>query len=135
VCASFTNSLAMHQCKQLQCIRKVTVHLSKVLEMMPTCIYTGLNPFNFIRKHFLRICVRKFAVHLSKVLEMMSTIIDTGLNLFNFIRLSAQRLSEQTLLPLQSSYCRDTGRNTVEPGYNVSLNVISSISSYILWYQ
>jgi hypothetical protein len=29
-----------------------------------TSAYTGLNPFNFIRKHFLRICVRKVAVHL-----------------------------------------------------------------------
>jgi hypothetical protein len=29
-----------------------------------TSIYTGLNTFNFIRKHFLQICVRKVAVHL-----------------------------------------------------------------------
>jgi hypothetical protein len=47
---------------------------------------TGLNPFNFIRKHFLQICVLKVAVHLQNVLEAMSTRIYTGLNLFNFIR-------------------------------------------------
>jgi hypothetical protein len=38
---------------QLQCFRKVAVHLQKVLEVMTTSVYTGLNPFNFIRKHFL----------------------------------------------------------------------------------
>jgi hypothetical protein len=31
---------------------------------MSMSVYTGLNPFNFIRKHFLQICVRKVAVHL-----------------------------------------------------------------------
>jgi hypothetical protein len=36
----------------------------KVLEVMSTSVYTGLNPFNFIRKHFLQISVRKVAVHL-----------------------------------------------------------------------
>jgi hypothetical protein len=30
------------------------VHLQKVLEVMSTSAYTGLNPFKFIRKHFLR---------------------------------------------------------------------------------
>jgi hypothetical protein len=44
---------------------------------MSTSLYTGLNPFNFIRKHFLQICVRKAAVHLHKVLELMSTSVDT----------------------------------------------------------
>jgi hypothetical protein len=34
---------------------------------MSTSVYTGLNPFNFIRKHFLQICVRKVAVHLWKM--------------------------------------------------------------------
>jgi hypothetical protein len=48
--------------------------------------YTGLNQFNFIRKHFLQICVRKVAVHLQKVLEVMSSSVYTGLNPFNFIR-------------------------------------------------
>jgi hypothetical protein len=38
--------------------------LKKVLEVMSTSVYTGLNPFNVIRKHFLQICVRKVAVHL-----------------------------------------------------------------------
>jgi hypothetical protein len=40
----------------IQCVRKVAVHLQKVLEVMSTSVYTGLNPFNFIRKHFLQIC-------------------------------------------------------------------------------
>jgi hypothetical protein len=53
---------------------------------MPTSVYTGLNPFNLIRKHFLQICVRKVAVHLYKVLEVMSTSVYTGLNPFNLIR-------------------------------------------------
>jgi hypothetical protein len=39
------------------CVRKVAVHLLKLLEVMSTSIYTGLNPFNFIRKHFLQICL------------------------------------------------------------------------------
>ena len=41
----------------VQCVRKVAVHLQKVLEVMSTNVYTGLNPFNFIRKHFLPICL------------------------------------------------------------------------------
>jgi hypothetical protein len=53
---------------------------------MSTSIYTGLNPFNFICKHFLQICVPKVAVHLQKVLEVMSTSIYIGLNPFHFIR-------------------------------------------------
>jgi hypothetical protein len=53
---------------------------------MSTSVYTGLNPFNFNRKHFLQICVRKVAVHLEKALEVMSTSVYTGLNPFNFIR-------------------------------------------------
>jgi hypothetical protein len=47
-----------------QCVRKVAVHLYKVLEVMSKSVYTGLNTFNFIRKLFLQICVRKVAVHL-----------------------------------------------------------------------
>jgi hypothetical protein len=53
---------------------------------MSTSVYTGPNPFNFIRKHFLQICVLKVAVHLQKVLELVSTSFYTGLNPFNFIR-------------------------------------------------
>jgi hypothetical protein len=53
---------------------------------MSTSVYTGLNPFNFIRKHFLQVCVLKVAVRLYKVLEVMSKSIYTGLNTFNFIR-------------------------------------------------
>jgi hypothetical protein len=48
-------------------------------------IYTGLNPFNFIHKHFLQICVRKVAVHLWKLLEVMSTSADKGLTPFNHL--------------------------------------------------
>jgi hypothetical protein len=54
--------------------------LIKVLEVISTSIYTDLNPFNFIRKHFLRICLRKVAVHL-KVVEVISASVDIGLNL------------------------------------------------------
>jgi hypothetical protein len=51
-----------------------------VLEVMSTSVYRGLNPFDFIRKHFLQIYVRKVAVHLQKVLEVMSTTVYTVLN-------------------------------------------------------
>jgi hypothetical protein len=52
---------------------------------MSTRVYTGLNTFSFIPKHFLQIWVRKVAVYLQKVLELMSTHVNTGLNPFNFI--------------------------------------------------
>jgi hypothetical protein len=42
---------------QIQCVRKVAVHLQKVLEVMSASDDTGLKPFNFIRKHFLQICL------------------------------------------------------------------------------
>jgi hypothetical protein len=48
----------------IQCFRKVAVNLWKVFELMSTSVYTGLNVFNFIRKHFLQICVCKVAVYL-----------------------------------------------------------------------
>jgi hypothetical protein len=48
----------------IQCVRKVAVHLYKMMEMMSTSVYTGQNPVNFILKHFLQICVRKVSVHL-----------------------------------------------------------------------
>jgi hypothetical protein len=54
---------------------------------MSTSVYTGLKPFNFIRKLFLHICVRKVAVHLYKVLEVMSTSVDTDLNPYRTIPL------------------------------------------------
>jgi hypothetical protein len=47
---------------------------------MSTSVYTVLNQFHFIRKHFLQICVRKVAVHLQKMLEVMYTSVDSGLN-------------------------------------------------------
>jgi hypothetical protein len=53
---------------------------------MSTSVYTGLNTFNFIRKHLLQICVRKVAVPLQKVMEVMSTSVYTGMSPFNFIR-------------------------------------------------
>jgi hypothetical protein len=37
----------------IQSVRKVAVHLQKVLAVMSTSVYRGLNPFNFIFKHFL----------------------------------------------------------------------------------
>jgi hypothetical protein len=37
---------------QIECAQKVTVHLQKVLEVTSTSVDTGLNRFNFIRKHF-----------------------------------------------------------------------------------
>jgi hypothetical protein len=48
----------------IQCVWKAAVHLQKVLEVMSTSVYTGLNPLNFIRKHFLQICIWNVAVHL-----------------------------------------------------------------------
>jgi hypothetical protein len=48
----------------VHCVRKVAVHLQNVLEVVSTSVYTGLNPFNFVHKHFLQICVRKVAVRL-----------------------------------------------------------------------
>jgi hypothetical protein len=53
--------------------------LIKVLEVMAMNVYTGLNPFNFIRKHFPQICVQKVAVHLYNVLEVMSASVYIGL--------------------------------------------------------
>jgi hypothetical protein len=53
---------------------------------MSTSVYTGLNPFKYILKHFLQICFRKVAVYLYQVLDVMSTNTDTGLNTFNCIR-------------------------------------------------
>jgi hypothetical protein len=70
---------------KIQCVQKVTVHLHKVLEVMSTSVYTGLNPFNFIHRHFLQICIQEVTVHLKKVLEVMSIRVHTGLNPYNFI--------------------------------------------------
>jgi hypothetical protein len=61
---------------------------------MSTSVYTGLNAFNFIRKHFLQIYVRKVAVHLQMMLEVITTSVYTGLNPFAYRNLNAQRLSE-----------------------------------------
>jgi hypothetical protein len=56
-----------------------------VLEVMSKNVFTGLNPFHFIRKHFLQICIFKVAVYLQKALEVMSKSVFTGLNPLNFI--------------------------------------------------
>jgi hypothetical protein len=45
---------------EIQYVRKVAVHLQKVLEVMSTSLYTGLNHFNFIRKHFLQITYKRY---------------------------------------------------------------------------
>jgi hypothetical protein len=47
---------------------------------MSTSIYTDLNPFNFIRKHFLQFCVWKFAVNLQQVFKVLYKSVNTGLN-------------------------------------------------------
>jgi hypothetical protein len=52
---------------------------------MSMSVYTGLNPFNFIRKHFLQICVWIVTVQLQKVLEVMSMSVYTGLNPYRTI--------------------------------------------------
>jgi hypothetical protein len=49
---------------RLQCVREVAAHLYRVLEVISTSVYMGLNTFNFIQKHFLQICVRKVVVNL-----------------------------------------------------------------------
>jgi hypothetical protein len=48
-------NIAEERRSHLQCVRKVPVYLQKVLEVMSTNNYTGLNPFSFIHKHFLQI--------------------------------------------------------------------------------
>ena len=57
-CLGFFLSISFHHSSMLvHCVRKVAVRLQKLLEVMSTSVYTGLNPFNFIRKHFLQICL------------------------------------------------------------------------------
>ena len=57
-------------------VRKVAVHLKKVLEVMSTSVCTGLNPFNFIRKHFLQICLCLGAQLLSERTVVLAAIKD-----------------------------------------------------------
>jgi hypothetical protein len=54
-----------------QCVQKVSVHLQKLLEVISTSIYTGLNLFNFIHKHFLQIHLWKFSVHIIFLLHQL----------------------------------------------------------------
>jgi hypothetical protein len=42
---------------KIWCVQKVTAHLWKVSEAMSTSVNTGLNPLDFICKHFLQICL------------------------------------------------------------------------------
>jgi hypothetical protein len=64
---------------------------------MSTSVYTGLNPFKFIRKHFLHFCVRKVAVHSQKVLQVMSTGVEYRHCISTYRGPSAKRLSESTV--------------------------------------
>jgi hypothetical protein len=81
----------------IQCVRKVAVQLYKVLAAMSTSVYTGLNMFNFIRKHIQQICIWKVAVHLQKVLAVMSTGQQFAVYIPQPTFLCAQWLSEHTL--------------------------------------
>jgi HSP90 family molecular chaperone len=66
----------------IQCVRKVAAHVQKVLEVISMNVYTGRDPFNFVRKHFLQICVRNVALHLEKMLEVISTSVYTDNQIF-----------------------------------------------------
>ena len=57
-------------------VRKVAVHLQKVMEVMSTSVYTGLNTFNYIRKHFLQICLCLSARYNKVALQYNHTAID-----------------------------------------------------------
>jgi hypothetical protein len=62
-----TQILVLHILLVLQIYRAFGRSLctyKKMLEVISSSVYTGLDPFNFIRKHSLQICVRKVAVHL-----------------------------------------------------------------------
>jgi hypothetical protein len=54
--------------------------------MMPSSVRTDLNPFNFIREHFLQICVRNVGVHLQMLLKVMSASVGTNTNKIPNIR-------------------------------------------------
>jgi hypothetical protein len=43
-----------------------------IKEVMSMSVYTGLNPFNFIRKHFLQICFQKVTVPTCAIILMDS---------------------------------------------------------------
>jgi hypothetical protein len=68
------------------------VHLSKLLKIMSASVYTDLNPFNFIRKHFLQICVRNLPkclpsarIRISGAMNLLppyAFLIYSGTNLF-----------------------------------------------------
>jgi hypothetical protein len=73
------------------------VHLQKMLEVMPTGVYTGLNPLNFIRKHFPQIWVRKVAVHGSSSCANLRNDVDGLHSKSTYRSLSAQGLSERTV--------------------------------------
>jgi len=83
----------------IQYVRKVAVHLHKVLEVMSTSVYTGLNPFNFIPKCFLQICLWDEYSEISGTQQQhISTITSILTAICTYRSLSAQRLSERTVL-------------------------------------
>jgi hypothetical protein len=89
-------SVSLHK-KQIQCVQKVAALLWKVLEVTSTSVYTGLNPFNFIRKHFLQIClwyVSYVRSYCSFLLIKRASIVTTKCT---YRSPSAQRLSERTI--------------------------------------
>jgi len=63
---------------------------------MSTSVYTGLNPFNFIRKHFLQICLCLHAQRLSKH-TVLTAIAETVL----YIKVAA---SSSTVISLHPSF-------------------------------
>jgi hypothetical protein len=75
------------------------VHLDKLLEVMSTSVYTGLNLFNLIPKHFLQTYVRKCAVPLNTVKQQhisTATLILTTKSTYHSV--SAQRLFEHSVV-------------------------------------
>jgi hypothetical protein len=79
---------------KIQCVRKLAVHLQKVLEVMSTSVYTGLNPVNFIRKHFLQVCC--------EMLLMYAVTAVFNLHTAEYRNLSVQ-LSERTVYVKQTT--------------------------------
>jgi hypothetical protein len=85
------------RCALTNGVRKVAVHSQKMLEVMSTGVYTGLNPFNCIRKHILQIWFRKVAVHGSSSCDNLRNDFDGLHSLTTYRSLSAQGLAERTV--------------------------------------
>ena len=71
------------------------------LEVMSTSVYTGLSPFNFIRKHFLQICFWdvSYVCSFSFIKLVWAITIHRSL--------SAQQLSDCTVYRVIHKYLRD----------------------------